>query len=164
MSSLQTEPSDAFLKLFQHEVQNRAFALRAVASMASEVAAPEDVSLYSAWRDFEEFNQRRYAPYAARYGFSQSPGWTARLKASVAKLAETILSERQVLRFMHKETKKYAAKLAKITEIAPQDDKDFYEYVVRQEYFQVSVLEARLDGDASEATRLLKAFILENDV
>lgn len=162
MTSALADRNKAFLKALRHEIQNRAFALTALRPLLSKYSAPEDVAFFKAWIAFEEYNQRRYAPYAEKYRISQTAGWSARLRAGMANRAAALLSERVVLNFMLKETKNHVSKLAAMAELGPQEDKSFLSYVVKQERLQVELLELRIKGETRKATTLLTCFVSEH--
>ena len=159
MSAVAANRSQAFLALLKGEMQNRAFALLALRAVQSKASSAEDLSLYQSWVAFEEFNQVRYAPFAEKYGVSQQAGGSARFRASLAKWAATVFPERLFLKFMHKETKAYVQKLQKLAELAPSEDKEFFDYVVRQEELQVEILTLRINGKTREADQQLRDFV-----
>lgn len=162
MTAAASAINERFKTLLKGEIQNRAFALLSLRPMRSKVSAPDDVAFYTAWVEFEEFNQQRYAPYARKYGFSQEPGWSARARASLANGVAALLSERVVLDFMLKETEKYVLKLQEMASLGPSEDKEFLDYAVKQEILQVDLLKSRIAGDTHEAVRLLTSFLEEH--
>lgn len=148
-----------FLKLFDMEIQNRAFALKSAQEMVGRASDPNDVAWYQTWLAFEEFNQIQYAPSAEKYGLSQKPRTVAKMQAGAATLAGKVLPDKVSLGFMLDETIKYLEKLKDLARIAPQEDEAFFRYVVLQEEMQIDALRLRHDGKSEASAALISQFI-----
>ena len=155
-------PNAQYLKLLEHEVQNRAFALLGCEIMNARVSEPDDVAFYDAWLAFEEHLKERYAPVAKRYGFSQEPSWSAKLQARFAGVVAKIMSENTVLKTMITQTVDYIGKLEEMERLAPESDREFAAYVVKQERIQPDVMRHRVDGRSGEGVRILRDFVAEH--
>ncbi|MEL6244148.1 MAG: hypothetical protein AAFQ04_13075 [Pseudomonadota bacterium] len=155
-------PNPKFVKLFKAEVQNRAFAMFSAQLMLKRVKAPDDVLWYNAWLEWEEFQKRKYAPMAAKYGLDQEPGFGAKLESYMGLYGARFLSENAVMKYVLKETIKYVGKLEELASLAPEDEKPFFDYVVDQERVQVDALPFRIDGKSQEGANLLRAFMAQH--
>lgn len=149
------EPDAKFLKLFDAEIQNRAFALYATEIMIKRVKKTDDVLWYSTWLQWEKFHKRNFAPMAKKYGLSQEPAFASKLQARIGDFAARLLSETAVMKYVLKETEKYCSQLQELADIAPEEDKEFFEYVVEQERLQVEVLPFRIDGNSKKGADML---------
>ena len=127
--------------------------------MMKRVKKPDDVLWYSTWLDWEEFHKRNFAPFAEKYGFSQEPSFSARLQARIGDIAARLISEKSVMKYMLKETAKYCDQLQELADIAPEEDKDFFNYVVDQERWQVEVLPYRIEGNSKQGADMLRAYM-----
>ena len=152
-------PKSQFIKLFNAEIQNRAFAMYATRIMLKRVSKPDDVLWYSTWLEWEEFHKRNFAPVAEKYGLSQEPSFAAKAQARIGDIAERFLSEKAVMNYMLKETAKYCNQLQELADIAPEEDKAFFHYVVEQERLQVDVLPFRIDGDSKQGAEMLRTYM-----
>lgn len=152
-------PNPTFLKHFNYEVQNRAFALLGCKGMLAKASKPEDIMWYEAWKAFEEFQQEKYAPMAQKYGLSQAPTFFAKMQSSIGNVVASFLSEKMMMSYMLKQTIKYVEQLEEMARLAPEEDKAFFNYVVEQERLQVDVLPLRIDGKNKESADLLLGFI-----
>ena len=146
------------LELFEMEVQNRAFALKSAQRMAAKVTSEEDKYFCNAWVAFEEFNQIKYAPYAKKYNLSQEPQMKANMQVGLAGLALDILPESIAFKTMLEQTVNYNEKLKELRKIAPEEDKEFFEFVVDQEEAQIAGIQLCIEGKIKEAADLLTDF------
>ena len=156
------EHQEAFLKLFDREVQNRAFALLSMTAISENVTEDGDKTFYNAWVTFEEFLQKQYKPYANKHGLSQEPRGTAKTQAFFGKLASDILPKKKFYKTMLNQTKDYLEKLKKLPEYATNEDLEFARFVVEQEEVQIQVIEHRIKGENQEAADLFADFINSN--
>ncbi len=148
-------------ELFNMEIQNRAFALKSARAMAAKVSSVEDKYFCDAWVGFEESLQKKYAPFAAKYGLSQEPGMKANIEASLAMLGIQILPDSIMHQTMLDQTIAYNEKLKELREIAPTDEKEFFEFVVDQEEAQIEAIKLSKDGKLKEAADLILKFTEE---
>jgi len=154
-----TQPDPKFLKLFEAEIQNRAFALYATKIMMKRVKQPDDVLWYSAWLEWEEFHKRNFAPVAEKYGLSQEAGFGAKVQARIGDMASRLISEAAVMKYVLKETEKYCDQLQELADMAPEEDKTFFDYVVDQERWQVDVLPHRIEGNSKQGADMLRVYM-----
>lgn len=158
------EERDAtFRSLFEMEVQNRAFALRSMGSLAEEASSEEDKHFYSSWTKFEVLMQKKYAPYAQKYGFTQEPGTMAKLQAGVGTLAVNLLPNRIAYKQMLEDTTAYAEKLRDLARVSPDEDRLFFLFVVKQEEMQIEAIRLKLDDRTVEAAEYIDRFIAEHE-
>ena len=156
------ERQEAFIQLFDREVQNRAFALLSMSAIAEKVTKDGDKAFYNGWVAFEDFLQQKYEPYATKHGLSQEPRGTARTQAFFGKLASDILPKRKFYKMMLNQTEDYLEKLKKLPELATDEDLEFARFVVKQEEVQIQAIELRIKGKNQEAADLFAAFINSN--
>ncbi len=159
--SIFKEADDKFRELFEMEVQNRAFALHSSTRMAEEASDGDKIFL-SAWVEWERFLRDKYAPYADKYGISQEPKTMAKLQAGFGRLASGVLPSGPIYRFMLDETIAYTEKLRELERVAPQEDRDFFSFVVKQEEEQIEALRFRVANKHQDAADLLRKFMAGN--
>ena len=157
-----TSPNAAYLKILEDEVQNRAFALFSCRLINNRAKDPDEIEFYAAWLAFEEFQKQQYAPVARKYGFVQEPSWSAKMQGRIADVAARMLSEMTVLKTMVKQTNDYIGKLEEMERLAPQSDRDFAAYVVKQERIQPPVMQFRIDGESHKGAAMMRNFIAEH--
>lgn len=151
-----------FLKLFEFEVQNRLMAYNGNLGMVKRKLEPEVSQWYQSYLAFETLNQERYTPVAEKYGIGTKLNFKTKMEVLVGALMLRILPELSVLRYMHKETVAYVADLERLRDIAPEEDKEFFDYVVAQEVMQVETLKFRLDGEPAQATKVIDSFVAQH--
>ena len=161
-SKSDTEREKDFLKLFDREVQNRAFALLSMGRIAEKTKKEGDKIFYNAWVDFENFLQKKYKPYADKHELSQEPRGTAKTQAFFGKLASDIFPKRKFYKTMLNQTKNYLEKLKKLPDYAAEEDVEFARFVVEQEEVQIKAIEYRIEGKNQAAADLLSNFIKNN--
>ncbi|WP_372747210.1 hypothetical protein [Litorivivens sp.] len=150
-----------FLKLFEYEVQNRLMAYNGNLGMVKRKLEPEVLRWYQSYLAFETLNQERYTPVAEKFGISTAPNFKTKMEVFVGALVLRILSELSVLRYMCKETEAYVADLERLRDIAPEEDREFFDYVVAQEVMQVETLKLRLEGNPQKATEVIDKFVAQ---
>ncbi|MCI4670503.1 MAG: hypothetical protein MRZ79_20370 [Bacteroidia bacterium] len=153
---------EAFIQLFDREVQNRAFALLSMSAISEKAVSDGDKTFYNQWVVFEEFLQKKYKPYADKHGLSQEPRSKAKAEAFFGKLASDILPKKKFYKTMLDQTKDYLEKLKKLPEYATKEDMEFAHFVVKQEEAQVQAIEHRIKGKNQEAADVLANFINSN--
>lgn len=153
---------ERFKKLFDMEVQNRAFALKGGQHMAENASSEADKLFFNTWVRFEQFLQQAYAPYAAKYGLSQEARGKANLQVGISKLASNLLPASIVFQTMLNETIDYLEKLKELDRVAPEADATFFSFVVKQEEVQIEALKLRLEDKNEEVAHLLSTFIQEH--
>ncbi len=156
------ERQEAFIQLFDKEVQNRAFALLSISAIAEKVTEDEDKILYKEWVAFEKFLQKQYKPYADKYGLSQEPRGTAKAQAFFGELASDILPQETFYETMLDQTEDYLEQLKKLPEYATSEDLEFARFVVKQEEAQVQAIAHKIKGENQEAADVFADFINSN--
>ena len=156
------ERQESFIKLFDKEVQNRAFALLSMSAISEKVKEDGDKTFYNAWVAFEKFLQEKYKPYANKHGLSQEPRGKAKTDAFFGKLASDILPKKKFYKTMLSQTEDYLEKLKKLPEYATNEDLEFARFVVEQEEVQIQAIEHRIKGENQEAADLFADFINSN--
>ena len=154
--------NERFLELFDMEVQNRAFALKVNKDLGETAVSDSDKAFYTAWVAFETFLQRAYAPVARKYGLSQSPRTGANLQVGLARFGVGILPDRMMTKIVLEDTIKYLEKLKELQRAAPEQDAEFFAFVVKHEVAQIDALRLRVDGNKEAAAELLTAFVAEH--
>ncbi|MEO1216795.1 MAG: DUF4334 domain-containing protein [Bacteroidota bacterium] len=151
-----------FMELFDMEVQNRAFALKACINANNKSSTEGDKIFFGAWLDFEQFLQKKYAPFAEKYALSQEPRSMAKIQAGLGEIALNILPDSVMREAMREQTIKYLEKLKELQYVAPKEDAGFFDFVVKQEELQIDALQFWVDENNEAAAKLLRNFIEEN--
>ena len=153
---------DKVAALFEMEVQNRAFALKSARKMASQATSEEDKYFTAAWVAFEEFLQKKYAPFAAKYNLSQEAGLIANIQVGLGVLGLNVLPNAIALKMMLDQTVNYNEKLKELRSIAPEEEKEFFEFVVDQEEVQIAAIRLCIEDKIKEAADLVTDFITKH--
>ena len=148
-----------FMELFDMELQNRAFALKACINASENSTAEGDKVFFGAWLEFEQFLQEKYAPFAEKYGLSQEPRTIAKIQAGLGEMALNILPDSLMRKEMRDQTIAYLEKLKELQKVAPPEDAAFFDFVVKQEKLQIDALQFWVDERYDEAAQLLRNFI-----
>ncbi|MEO0899815.1 MAG: DUF4334 domain-containing protein [Bacteroidota bacterium] len=149
-------------ELFDMELQNRAFALKSARTMATKGTSEEEKEFFNSWVTFEEFLKDKYAPFAKKYGFSQEPRLIANIQVGLGTLGIDILPGSILYKTMLDQTVAYNEKLKELREIAPADERAFFEFVVDQEEAQIEALKLCVDGNLKEAGEFILNFTQKN--
>jgi len=157
-----TERQQAFIQLFDKEVQNRAFALLSMSNISEKVTAEGDKTFYNGWVAFEEFLQTKYKPYADKHGLSQAPRGTSKAQAFFGELASDVLPKKKFYKLMLDATEDYLEDLKKLPEYASDEDLEFARFVVAQEEVQIQAIVHRIKGRNQEAADVLADFMNSN--
>ena len=158
----EVERQEAFIQLFDREVQNRAFALLSMSAISEKATEDGDKTFYNGWVAFEEFLQKKYKPYADKHGLSQAPQNKAKRQAFFGEIASDILPKRKFYKMMLNQTEDYLEKLKKLPELATDEDLEFARFVVKQEEAQIQAIKHRIKGENQEAADLFANFINSN--
>lgn len=156
--------SEAFIKGFQYELANRAFALQVMQRLAQSPKGYEHYPLWSAYLLLEQFNEPRYQMAAKSWKLDYSPGWWVAFKAwaVVSLVPQTLHST--MLAFIHAETVAYVDKLKVLQGEGPYEAQPFLSYMVAQEELQVEMMELAMSGRYSEIESLVSEFIARSAV
>ena len=157
-----TGPNKRFLKLFDMEIQNRAFAYVSVEALGKRADNDVDKAVFADRLAFEVFLRRAYAPMAEKYGLTQTIRLPALLQARLAGFAWAVLPDRMFTKIVLDGTKKHLEKMRDLSSLAPDQDERFFDFVVRQEQVQVDSLKLRLEGKKRRAALILADFASEH--
>ena len=150
--------TNKFIKGFKSEIQNRAFALRAIGRLAKRLDGDPRQVLWAAYLKLEVFNAPIYQQAAAQWGLDTNPGAGTLIKAWVISSVPRCLL-RPFLKFVHSQTVVYCEKLRALRSIGPSDSREFLDYMVDQEEFQIELMRFSLDGRDSILGNKIDAFI-----
>ncbi|WP_175849955.1 hypothetical protein [Burkholderia cepacia] len=154
-------PTDAFIAGFRHEIQNRAFALRAIGRLAGRLDGDPRQRLWAAYLKLEAFNAPIYRAVATRWRMDASPTLATRLKAWVVSSVPTCLLK-PFLKYVYAETIAYCEALRRLRDIGPSDARDFLDYMVDQEEFQIDMMRRSLNGDDAVLASRIDTFIQQH--
>ena len=152
------ERSKRFTELFEKEVQNRAFALRAAERSLAAVSSEDDKMFLGTWVEWEQYLKRAYAPYAEKYGLSQEPTFGAEMRAKLGGIGASISAD-SVSEFMLDQTLSYMENLRELEQVSPEEDRAFFIFVVKQEEKQIEALRFRVKNEYKKAADVLREFM-----
>ncbi|VWB57528.1 hypothetical protein BLA14095_02542 [Burkholderia lata] len=155
-------PTNAFTDGFHYEIQNRAFALRAIGRLAGRLDGDPRQRLWAAYLKLEAFNAPIYHAAATRWGMDATPSLTTRVKAWVVGSVPTSLLT-PLLKYVYAETIAYCEVLRRLRDIGPSDVRAFLDYMVDQEEFQIDMMRRSLDGDDAALASRVDAFIIQHE-
>ena len=127
-----------FEKIFQYELNNRAFAYISVTSLAEKMAETEQADFWHAYARMEQLSQPRYQKASEKYGLKVN-SFLVKLKVWGTDLA-FMLFPKKMLSIMTDATHAYVEKLKPLPDLARLEDREFFEYVVAQEQAQAHAL------------------------
>ncbi|KEZ04298.1 hypothetical protein GQ57_19135 [Burkholderia sp. MSh2] len=151
-------PSNEFSKGFKGEIQNRAFALRAIGRLANRLEGDPRQPLWAAYLRLEEFNEPIYRQVAGRWGMDVTPGTGTLIKAWVLGSVPKFLLK-PFLKLVYSKTVVYCDELRKLRSIGPSNSRDFLDYMVDQEDFQIEMMRLSLDGQDAVLARKIDSFV-----
>ncbi|WP_322085239.1 hypothetical protein [Burkholderia sp. BCC1999] len=151
-----------FARGFKGEIQNRAFAIRAIARLANRLDGDPRQSLWAAYLRLEEFNAPIYRQAAARWGLDVAPNTGTLLKAWVISSVPKLLL-RPFLKLVYSKTVVYCEELRRLRNIGPSDCRDFLDYMVEQEDLQIEMMRLSLDGQDAVLARKVDSFVKKYD-
>ncbi len=152
---------DEFIRLFDYEIQNRAFARNGLEAAVRKNRGDKALPFNQAYLSLEMLNQERYRPMAQKYQLDMAPRWWTQMRTSLGEVASTLMPETSMTA-IHKATLKYIPKLEQLARLAPADDKAFFDYVVAQEKAQADAMGLFLSGSPEQAATLLNTFVRNN--
>ena len=161
-NSMESERQKKFVKLFDYEVQNRAFALICLQTLSKNEDNPVKKGFWDAYLTLERLNQKKYDPFAKKYNITQEPKFMASFKASLLVMAYDWFPSYS-LKTMHKATVRHVKKLEKMATLADEADKEFFSYVVSQERVQAKAIMRMINGMEQQAVELLADFVAKHN-
>lgn len=147
-----------FLKGFKFEVDNRIFALRAIARIANRTRGTPEGVFWDCYLRLEHHSELYYIKMARKWGIDPTPKILVRLKSFVIGNTPKILLN-SLLAYVHPKTIFYLSKLKKVRDIGPDLECDFLNYMVAQEVTQIEMMRLALVGDYSYIPIYLDEFI-----
>jgi len=160
-TSAMADDNKAFMKLFNYELQNRAFALMAMENSVVSRKGEADETFWQAYLALERLNQKKFAPYAEKYGTTMEATFYTKLRTSLGGFVGGLFPE-TAMKAMTKATIKYVAKLEELETLAPQEDKAFFRYVVLQEQAQADAMVLFTEQKIEQAAAVLAGFVAVN--
>ena len=153
------EETDVFRSLFSYEVDNRALSLLVYGTFAEKLDEAQPKQYFQTMYRIEQLNQKLYAPYIKQYGLTASAGTLPTLKLDGARLAYWLFPD-TTMGMLVSAGEKYMSKLHQLLELAPTDEKPFFEYVVAMEQTLVDSAKPVVENqDYAAGTRVLEAFL-----
>lgn len=150
--------SEDFISGIKYELQNRAFALRAIAHIANRVKGTPEYVFWSSYEKLEEFNTPRYSSYAKKLGLDASPTFFTKAKAVTISSTPSFLLD-DLLKLVYSKTKVYMEDLKKVHALGPIEDGAFLDYMIAQEQVQIEFMELAISKQYPEITSKLNNFI-----
>lgn len=145
------------------ELENRAWGLESTKRMLEKEPTGGDLIFLSAWLEWELFLKEEYEPYARKYDLPQEADGRTRRRAGFTVFGAALVSDRKMMQMMLDSTIEYVETLRPIADVAPEEDADFFAFVVRQEEVQVEALRHRVAGEDQEGADVLLEFMGAHD-
>ena len=117
--------SQQFLNGIHYELQNRAFALSAITSIANRVQGTQEYIFWSAYEKLERFNTTHYFAYAEKFGLDATPSFLLN----------------GLLKLVYSKTKVYLEDLKQVHALGAEADREFLDYMLAQEQVQIELME-----------------------
>lgn len=150
--------SDAFLKGFRYEIENRGFALRAMEGISGRLTGERQNLFWNSYYELEEFNQPRYAAAAKMLGVDASIGLGARFRGWLIGSTPGFML-RALQKYVYPKTIAYLDELKAVEAAGPARARPFLAYMVEQEEVQIEMMRLALDEQYEQIPPLLAAFV-----
>ncbi len=150
------------LEIFDYELQNRAFARGTFEVILADDGENPKRRFFEAFYELEMITQKKYAPYAKKYDLDTEARWWTRVRTRLGLIAIDLAGDR-FMKMMHNATIKYVSKLEKLPVLSPEEDRDFFEFVVAQEIVQANAVGYLVEGDLAKAIATINDFVLKQD-
>lgn len=147
--------------IFGHELQNRAVGYATTQKLVAKPLESVDGPFLSAFAALESFNQCVYGPIADKYGLSVAPTRQAKIMGTVSTFLFK-LPPRYYGKFVAQAAEDHAERLRPLIELAPEEDVEFFSYLVAQEEIQIVACTQLAQGHAAEAAATLNKFLAEH--
>lgn len=161
VKSMENDRREELVKLFDYEVQNRAFALISLQNLSENEEDPVKKEFWDAYLALEHLNQKKYHPYAKKYNLSQEPRFMASFKASLIVMAYNWFPS-YTWKNLHEATDNHIKKLEEMAALADEENKDFFSYVVSQERAQLEAILLMINEKEPQAVELLCDFVAKH--
>lgn len=143
---------------FGYELANRVFARRSMALLAERTKQLDSAPFWQAYHRLEEFNAPRFAAAAERMKIAPSNLRVAQIRGwATGRTPHALLTE--LLRFAYPRTVEYAQDLRRLAADGPETERQFLDYMVRQEDLQVRMMHAALQKNYAQITTMVEEFI-----
>ncbi|MEL4297395.1 MULTISPECIES: hypothetical protein [Acinetobacter] len=150
--------SEQFIQGIQYELQNRAFALKAITRISIRMQGTAEYVFWDAYRKLEQFNTPRYAAYAHKLGLDATPSFLTEAKAwTMSSIPALFLN--QLLQLVHTRTIVYMENLKKVRTLGSVEDRAFLNYMIAQEQLQIEFMELAIKKQYQEIKPRLDQFI-----
>ncbi|NKB38571.1 MAG: hypothetical protein GKR93_15665 [Gammaproteobacteria bacterium] len=146
-------------KLFQYEINNRAFAFQSISVLRDKMASTGQAEFWQAYYDLETFNKPRYEKMAASYNLVAND-FVVGFKVWATNLAFALFPEK-MMAVMTEATVKYVEKLKQLAQLVKKEDREFFEYVIQQEQAQAEALIQAEKGEYAQAAKVLNDFLVQ---
>lgn len=150
--------SQQFLNGINYELQNRAFALIAIARIANRVQGTQEYIFWSAYESLERFNTPHYFAYAEKLGLDATPSFLTKAKASLISSTPSFLLD-ELLKLVYAKTKVYLEDLKQVHAQGTEADREFLDYMLAQEQVQIELMELAIKKQYREISPKIDHFI-----
>lgn len=140
------------------ELENRAFAIRAIKRLSDRMATDSRRPLWQTYHALEEFNVPRYAEAMARLRIQYVPGLWTKFRAWLIG-SVPLLIHRAFLKTVLSQTTEYLKFLEELRKIGPEEEREFLNYMVDQEILQIDMMKLGIDGQYWKIPSLLDEFV-----
>ncbi len=123
------------------------------------MATTEQAGFWQAYYELELFNKARYEKMAASYALAPHD-FIVSFKAWATNLAFTLFPQK-MMSIMTKATVEYVEKLKLLAQLVKDEDRNFFEYVVKQEQAQAEALIQAEKGEFTRAAKVLTEFLAQ---
>ena len=148
---------EMFKKVFQYEINNRAFAFKSILKLAEDSKGTEQEGFWQAYANMERLSQPKYEVMAEKYNLTVNTT-LVNLKSWSINIGMKLFPDK-MMSTMTEATIKYVDKLAVLPELGRPEVKDFFNYVVEQEKTQADALILVQDKQYDKAADLINNFI-----
>lgn len=150
--------SQQFLNGINYELQNRAFALSAITSIANRVQGTQEYIFWSAYEKLERFNTTHYFAYAEKFGLDATPSFLTKAKVSLISSTPSFLLD-ELLKLVYSKTKVYLEHLKQVHAQGTEADGEFLDYMLAQEQVQIELMELAIKKQYRDIPSKIDQFI-----
>ena len=151
--------SKDFLNGIEFELQNRAFALKAITRISNRMQGTPEHVFWNAYERLENFNTAIYSAYAEKLAVDATPSFFAKLKASTLSSTPSFLLD-ELLKLVYSKTKVYMEDLKRVRALGPVEDSKFLDYMIAQEQVQIEMMELAIKKQFNEIKPKIDQFLL----
>lgn len=158
--SIMVKGDPKFITLFTQEIQNRAFAYKAVKQYVKARTHKPDKEFWAVYFSLEQLNQKKYRAVTNKFGISQEATYVTKNKIWLVNTIAPIFPK-VIVNAIKKATIAHVIKLEKLENLASSEHKVFFRYVVLQEKIQAKALILLTEGKVNKATSVMKDFVTQ---